>query len=300
MCWKIMMHSQHLVTFCLASRVFMANRCGPFMSIEDRESPRLAQSPRIIQSWSLILQTRHIRIHRCLAFEPLYKDLRVSRDSFLIEPFSPLTTKYKHHPHSHSRPKRYMYVGSNEMQIQEIDVANGIETNVTYFTLPEEDFGALVRRVTITNMFGHQSLNISVLDGLARMEPAGGELNKLLKGIGRTLEGWFGVYFPYKDSLTMPFYKLSTQPSDSASVTIQQAGHYCLSMIDGDPSKLLPIVYDSSKVFGEDTMLLRPIELKQQDCCRNPKRDAIRLCQDVVCVCCRYNLIAFHIIILLS
>jgi hypothetical protein len=96
------------------------------------------------------------------------------------------------------------------------------------------------------------------------MEPAGGELNKLLKTIGRTLEGWFGVYFPYKDSLTMPFYKLSTQPSDSAAVTVQHAGHYCLSMLDGDPSKLLPIIYDSSKVFGEDSMMLLPIELQNK------------------------------------
>jgi hypothetical protein len=207
-----------------------------------------------------------------LGFRTFIQASRASRASSLIEPFSPLTTRYKHHSESNSRPKRYMYVGSNEMQIQEIDVANGIETNVTYFTLPEEDFGALVRRVQITNVFGQQSLNISILDGLARVEPAGGELNKLLKGIGRTLEGWFGVYFPYKDSLTMPFYKLSTQPSDSASVTIQQAGHYCLSMIDGDPSKLLPIVYDTSKVFGEDTMLLQPTELQNKTVAQILKR----------------------------
>jgi len=66
------------------------------------------------------------------------------------------------------------------------------------------------------------------------------------------------------DTLTMPFYKLSTRPSDSASVTIQEAGHYCLSMIEGDPSKLLPIIYDASKVFGEDTMMLRPIEMQNK------------------------------------
>jgi len=183
--------------------------------------------------------------------------------SFLMEPFSPLTTRFKHVKEKHL-PKRFMYVGTNEMQIQEVDVANGIETNVTYFTLPEEDFGALVRRVTIKNVFSQQPLNVSLLDGLARMEPAGGEMNKLLKGIGRTLEGWMGVYQPYKDTFTMPFYKLSTQPTDSASVTIQDAGHYCLSMIEGDPSQLLPIVFDASRVFGEDTMMLRPIEMQNK------------------------------------
>ena len=55
----------------------------------------------------------------------------------------------------------------------------------------------------------------------------------------------------------MPFYKLSTEPSDKASVKIEQAGHYCLSFIESGTTKadLLPIVFDSSKVFGMDTTL---------------------------------------------
>lgn len=121
-----------------------------------------------------------------------------------------------------------------------------------------------MRRITITNIDQHLPLNVSMLDGLARLEPAGGELNKLLKGMGRTLEGWMGVYTPYKDTLTMPFFRLSTRPSDSASVQIQEAGHYCLSMIEGSPSTLLPIIYDASKVFGEDTMMLRAIQLQNK------------------------------------
>lgn len=202
-----------------------------------------------------------------LGFRTFIQGTRTTH-SFLVEPFTTLKTRFQHlgAEDLNVLPKRFMYVGSNEMQIQEIDIANGIETNVTYFTLPEEDFGALVRRVTIRNIKEQQSLTISMLDGLARMEPAGGELNKLLKGIGRTLEGWMGVYSPYKDTLTMPFYKLSTQPSDSASVTIQEAGHYCLSMIEGHSSspELLPIVFDTSKVFGEDTMMLRPVNLENR------------------------------------
>jgi hypothetical protein len=161
-------------------------------------------------------------------------------------------------------PKRFMYVGSNEMQIREVDIVNRMEINVTYFTLAEEDFGALVRRITITNVDQQQPLNISMLDGLAKIEPAGGKLNVLLKGMGRTLEGWMGVYQPYEDTLTMPFFKLSTKPSDSASVTIEEAGHYCLSIIEGNPSTLLPIIYDASKVFGEDTMMLRAIKLQSK------------------------------------
>jgi hypothetical protein len=61
----------------------------------------------------------------------------------------------------------------------------------------------------------------------------------------------------------MPFYKLSTEPSDKASVKIEEAGHYCLSFIENDDAKsdLLPIIFDSSKIFGMDTTLENPAGL---------------------------------------
>ena len=65
------------------------------------------------------------------------------------------------------------------------------------------------------------------------------------------------VYSPYKKSLEMPFYRVTSQPSDTAATTIQIAGHYCLSMIEGHG--LLPIIYDPDKVFGDDTTLIRPL-----------------------------------------
>ena len=194
---------------------------------------------------------------------------------FLVEPFTPLKTRYPHHnpqqqQKSYYYPKRIMYTGENELQIQEIDIQNHMDVNVSYFILPEEDFGAFVRRTTIRNTHKHKSLTISMLDGLAKMEPAGGKLNMFLKNMGRTLEGWMGVYFPYKDSISMPYFRLTTEPADRAFVKIQQRGHYCISMLEGDisssgeptnPTRLLPIVYDTSKVFGDDTTLLQPVEL---------------------------------------
>jgi hypothetical protein len=65
------------------------------------------------------------------------------------------------------------------------------------------------------------------------------------------------------DTLNMPFYKLSTEPSDKASVKIEEAGHYCLSFIEKPDLKsdLLPIIFDSSKIFGMDTTLEKPAGL---------------------------------------
>jgi hypothetical protein len=176
--------------------------------------------------------------------------------SFNIEPFAPHNTR---HPNvkddDANKPKRILYVGTNELELSEIDGVNGISTNVQYFIMPEENFASLVRRTTLTNT-GDTDMIVDVLDGLAKIEPFGGMLDGMLKNMGRTLEGWMGVYHA-DDGLTMPFYKLSTEPGDSASVKIEEAGHYCLAFIENSKkkAKLLPIVYDSTKVFGRDTSL---------------------------------------------
>ena len=209
-----------------------------------------------------------------LGFRTFLQGQRKGRD-FLVEPFSPLTSRIEGED-SNKLPKRWMYIGSNEMQIQEIDHRLGIETNSSFFILPEEDFGSFVKRTTIRNMRRSEELNLSLLDGLAKIEPAGAELNIWLKNTGRTLEGLMGVYSPYNDTIQMPFYRLSSHPQDNANVQTQQAGHWCLSVVEQNdlPSKLLPIIFDQSKVFGQDTTFIRPAALLKHsigDVIRNPQ-----------------------------
>ena len=137
-----------------------------------------------------------------------------------LEPFSPLTSrimtlssssdnsngnsKYHSPPNEQQQqqsllPKRYLYIGWNMIQIQEIDFVHNIETNVTFFILPEEDFGALVKHTTITHLLlplssssqsqtttnNHRrhygsddddddTITISILDGLTNILPAVG------------------------------------------------------------------------------------------------------------------------------
>mmetsp|Transcript_22935 Transcript_22935/g.64986 ORF Transcript_22935/g.64986 Transcript_22935/m.64986 type:complete len:1287 (+) Transcript_22935:154-4014(+) len=180
--------------------------------------------------------------------------------SFDIEPFAPSRSRNLENENDDpTKPKRILYVGTNEMEVQEIDGVNGITTSVQYFILPEEDFASLIRRTKIENT-GSTPLKISLLDGLAKIEPAGGRLDGMLKSMSRTLEGWFGVYQVDKESKTMPFYKMSTEPSDQAKVMIERHGHYCLSFFETSdkPATLLPIVFDTDKVFGKDTSLEHP------------------------------------------
>ena len=191
--------------------------------------------------------------------------IRGQRDmtSFETEPFSTAKARNlkKLDGAKTDLPKRIMYVGVNEVEISEFDAVNELQTNVKYFVLPEEDFGALVRRSTFTNK-GSTPVTLSILDGLAKMEPSGGMLDWSLKQMGRTLEGWMGVYH-HEDNPAMPFYKMSTEPGDSASVKIEKAGHYCLSFVESADMtpELLPIIYDTDKVFGQESTLEHPAGL---------------------------------------
>mmetsp|Transcript_27642 Transcript_27642/g.39532 ORF Transcript_27642/g.39532 Transcript_27642/m.39532 type:complete len:1235 (+) Transcript_27642:139-3843(+) len=194
--------------------------------------------------------------------------LQASRNNlkFLLEPFSPDATADLDTADSEVAPKRVMYIGSNEVEIKELDSQRNIETKITYIILPNEDFSSLLRRTTITNTDSSSDLTLSILDGLAEIEPVGGPLDWMLKNMGRTLEGWFGVHFA-DDTLTMPFFRMSTEPSDGASVKIEQEGHYVLSFIErssdnGTRHELLPIVYDSEKIFGQLTTLNKAEALK--------------------------------------
>jgi len=179
--------------------------------------------------------------------------------SFQVEPFSAGSTRNLEDANDDpDKPKRILYVGTNEVEIQEIDGINGLTTMVKYFVLPEEDFAALIRRSTFINT-GSSDVELEILDGLAKMEPSGGRLDGMLKNMGRTLEGWFGVHHA-DDTLNMPFYQMSTEPSDEAKVTIEEKGNYCLSFVESldKPATLLPIVFDKDKVFGKSTSLDSP------------------------------------------
>jgi hypothetical protein len=48
-------------------------------------------------------------------------------------------------------PALRRYVGMNELEIEEVDAAHGLTTNVLYFTLPGEKFNGIVRRTTFKN-----------------------------------------------------------------------------------------------------------------------------------------------------
>ena len=151
-------------------------------------------------------------------------------------------------------PKRNMYIGVNEMEVEESDPATGIRTNALYFTLPNEQYPMFVRRVTYLNE-GSEAVDLEVVDGLARLEPTGTN-TLLLQTMGRTLEGWMHVYNIEKDT-TAPFFHLVTAPADTADVTLIKEGNFAVAMQDGEDG-LLPMICDPGMIFGTDTTLAVP------------------------------------------
>ncbi|KAG5184532.1 hypothetical protein JKP88DRAFT_48182 [Tribonema minus] len=183
--------------------------------------------------------------------------LKVKRgdDEFIHQPFFPTPEGGKTCPVS--KPQRDMLVGMNELELLEDASDLGLKTKVQYFTLPDEDFAALVRRTTFINTDPNEPVSLQILDGMPRLQPFG-VTDWHLKNMGRTLEGWYKA-FNYKESAhTLPFFKLTASVADSEEVTMVVEGNWALSYIeqdgelmDGSVHSLLPIVADPTTVFGQ-------------------------------------------------
>lgn len=150
-----------------------------------------------------------------------------------------------------SEARREMFIGMNEVEIRETHLGLGLETSVLYFILPNQPFGALVRRVTFRNL-GTKPLELEVLDGLPVLIPFGAG-NHVLKEIGRTIEAWMEALHV---ETRIPFYKLRASAGDGAEVAAIQAGNFALAF--SDDGDLYPALADPRPVFGHDTAFTHP------------------------------------------
>ncbi|CAE7633067.1 unnamed protein product [Symbiodinium sp. CCMP2456] len=148
-----------------------------------------------------------------------------------------------------------MLIGMNEMEIREINKDVGLKTEVLYFTVPNEEFPALVRKVSFTNL-GDTNLHISLLDGLMKLEPTGIPHENLVT-MGRTMEAWKNVYNTEDGDMRRPFFHISSDPADIAQVKEVENGHFVVAFVDGE-YQLLPFVVDPAVVFEHDTSLRCP------------------------------------------
>eukprot|EP01041_Mallomonas_annulata_P010553 gene10553-22012_t len=186
-------------------------------------------------------------------FRTFVKGQRKSK-KFTHMPFFPLGGS------NDEKPTRKMIIGMNEMEIEEVSKSHGLQTNVLYYTVPNEDFPALVRRTTFTNLDKNEELTIEALDGLGRLIPSGLS-NGALDGMGRTMEAWMNVYNLGAGTITQPFFHISQGTADTAQVQMIKDGHFVVAFEvteDHSAPSPLPFVVDPSLVFGVDTTLTDP------------------------------------------
>ncbi|MDO3411722.1 cellobiose phosphorylase [Saccharibacillus sp. CPCC 101409] len=148
--------------------------------------------------------------------------------------------------------RRTMRIGRNELRIEEIHDTLKLKTEVVYFNVPNDDFAALARRVTLTNLSEDAALELEMVDGLPEILPYGVS-SEGYKAMGNLLRSWMEVY---NREHGVPFYRVRSSTGDEAEVSEVTSGHFYLAFGD-DGRKIAPIV-DFELLFGPDTSLSHP------------------------------------------
>lgn len=154
---------------------------------------------------------------------------------------------------------------SNEIQQMEIEPNSlciktqhkltGLSMTVKYFLLPNQPFGALIRKVTIQNESPNQK-SIEMLDGIARILPYGVS-NSEFKEQANLLKS-YGVIKNLQDDV--PVFRVRASVEDSEEVADVRGGYFYASLMDG---KFAAPVCDPNRVFGQDTGLHQPQYFQQ-------------------------------------
>lgn len=166
----------------------------------------------------------------------------VKKDGTVLEPFHDETVSHN------------MTISMNGLAIGERNGAENLLTHVSYFTLPGEPVGALVRRVSVKNLAA-QPVHLEVLDGMPACIPYGIG-HEGLKTMGQTLKAWMQV----DRAGDIPYMKARASTADSAAVTEIQGGNFSIgSLPDGTRLKTIT---DPRVVFSYDLSLQNPVAFR--------------------------------------
>lgn len=144
---------------------------------------------------------------------------------------------------------REMLIDKNTLTITEVNKSVGIETKVTYYTLPEEEFSALVRVLEIKNI-SDKKLNIEIVDGLPEIIPFGIS-NTLYKDMGFTARAWMEITNVENN---IPLFGLRIAMGDCEIVEESKSAYFYFA---SNGKNLLKNVYDKNALFGSDSSLQR-------------------------------------------
>ena len=145
-----------------------------------------------------------------------------------------------------------MEIAMNLLELEERNAESGLNTRVSYFTLPNEPIGGLVRTVTVTNTLD-KPVDLELLDGMPALIPYGVNLSRM-KEIGQTAKAWMQVEDAERK---IPYYRTKASLADTAAVEIIETGNFALGFHpDGS---LMPVIVDPALVFSYDTAMRKPV-----------------------------------------
>ena len=150
-----------------------------------------------------------------------------------------------------------MFISPHELKLCETNRTLGLEIEILYFTIPNDNFGALARKVTIKNI-SKTKKTLEILDGLPQVMPAA-LANLFLKYLPRIIEAWVVV-----ENLenNVPFIRLKVDPADRPEVVHIKQGNFYAAF---DNKKILKPIIDPEAIFGDTTDFTIPEVFLRKD-----------------------------------
>lgn len=143
--------------------------------------------------------------------------------------------------------KRKMIIEANAVGFEECNETLDLCVTVKYFTITNQPFPGLVRKVKVSSISGKPS-QVEVLDGLMTLWPYGND-NETIKNMSNLAVAWFESY---NTENNIPFFRNRSTTNDSAEVGTVEAGHFYASYAN-QVEGALPVFYDPDVVFGQNT-----------------------------------------------
>ncbi len=177
--------------------------------------------------------------------------------NFFYEPFrSPEIQAYK--------VAQRMIISSHDLTIEEVNTTLGLKVAVNYFTIPEEPFAGLVRRVKVESI-SKARVAVQMIDGLPAIIPFG-QNDWVMKNMCRTIEAWYKVRNLNKHA---PYFQLDVESADTPQTKHIKEGNFYFSFDPAArPGSLLDPVVEPSLVFGQASDLIFPARfIAEKDFC---------------------------------
>ncbi len=150
-----------------------------------------------------------------------------------------------------------MTISMNGLAIEEQNEKEGLLTQVTYFTLPGEKLGGLVRKVTVTNL-KEERIRLELLDGMPAVIPYGVNLGSM-KEMAQTSKAWMQV----EDvEINAPYFRVRASMDDTAAVTSIEGGNFTIGCTES--GELLHPLVDPELIFSYDNSLATAVGFREK------------------------------------